>query len=202
MNNRDKIIEVAFLLSLKNGFDRVSIKQIQELTGLATGSIYYHFKSKEEILVSILDKYLLGNIPPFKEVVRNSEGSLMEKLRVAFIVTTGAFNKKEIKLSSETIPEFNYEDYFVLLTSIYHQYPEVRHMFYEMQHSLNDFYFELLEEAVEKNEIRMDIDLKTLNIFIQSCLKGHITLWLNQTDFSLEEIIGDNIKMIGELIEK
>ena len=202
MNNRDKIIEVTFLLSLKNGFDRVSIKDIQKESGLSAGSIYYYFKDKDDILVAMLNKYLMDNIPLFKEAVRNSSDSLREKLRAAFILTTTSFNKKEIHFSSSTIPEFNHEDYFILLTSVFHQYPEVRVMFQEMQHDLNDFYQELIQEAVEKGEIRDDISIKTMNIFIQSCLKGYITLWLNQSDFSFEEIVKDDINMIWDVIKK
>jgi len=202
MNNKDKIVEIVFLLSLKNGFDRVSIKQIQDVSGLAAGSIYYYFKDKDEILVAMLNKYLMDNIPLFKVDVRNSGDSLREKLSAAFILTTTSFNKKEIHSNSPNIPEFNYEDYFVLLTSVFHQYPEVRHMFHEFQHDLNGFYYELLQEAIEKGEIRDDIDIKTINIFIQSCIKGHITLWLNQSDFSFEDIVEADINMIWDVIKK
>ncbi|MBZ9570841.1 TetR/AcrR family transcriptional regulator [Methanobrevibacter sp. TMH8] len=202
MNTKDKIIEITFLLSLENGFDRVSIKQIQKESGVSSGSIYYYFKDKDDILVEILNRYLMGNIPLFKEAVRNSSDSLRERLRVAFILTTTSFNKKEFHFNSLTTRKFNHEDYFMLLTSIFHQYPEVRHMFHEMQHDLNDFYYKLLQEAIEKGEIREDIDIKTMNIFIQSCIKGHITLWLNQSNFSLEEIVKDDVKMIWEIIKK
>ena len=202
INNKDKILEIAFLLSLKNGFDRVSIKQIQEASGLAAGSIYYYFKDKNDILVSMLDKYLMGNISLFKKAVRNSGDSFRERLSAAFILTTTAFNKKEIHSNSLNMPEFNHEDYFVLLSSVFHQYPEIRHMFYEFQNDLNGFYSELLQEAIEKGEIRDDIDIKTMNIFIQSCIKGHITLWLNQSDFSFEDIVEADINMIWDVIKK
>ena len=201
MNNRDKIIEVTFLLSLKNGFDRVPIKQIQEESGLSAGSIYYYFKDKDDILVAMINKYLVDNINVFKEVIRNSGDSLMDKLKIVFICLNTSFNKNEIHSDNSNIHEFNYEDYFVLLTSVFHQYPEIRSMFHEIQHELNDFYCELLEESIEKGEIRDDIDIKTLNIYIQSIIKGHITL-LNQSSFSLEEIIESNLNMIWDLIKK
>ena len=201
MNNKDKIIEVTFLLSLKNGFDRVSIKQIQEGTELSPGSIYYYFKDKDDILVTMLNKYFVDNISLFKEFIRNSGDSLIDKLKIAFIATTTSFNKSEIHSSSSTIPEFNYEDYFVLLTSVFHQYSEARNIFHEVQHDLNDFYGELIQEAIEKGEIRDDIDIKTLNIFIQSLIKGHITL-LAQSNFSFEEIVEADVSMIWEVIKK
>ncbi|WP_225370126.1 TetR/AcrR family transcriptional regulator [Methanobrevibacter arboriphilus] len=56
MKNKDKIAQAAFLLSLKYGFDNVSIKQIQEEANVTTGAIYYHFKDKNDILDYILKK--------------------------------------------------------------------------------------------------------------------------------------------------
>ena len=65
-----------------------------------------------------------------------------------------------------------------------------------------DFYNELIQEAIGKGEIRDDIDIKKLTIFIQSLIKGHITLWLNQSDFSFEEIMEANLNMIQDIINK
>jgi len=201
MNNKDKITEVTFLLSLEKGFDNVSMKEIQEASGLSAGSIYYYFKDKNDILISLLNKYFVNNIPLLKEAIISSNASFMEKLTIAFIGTTTSFNKERIHGNSSILPEFNYEDYFVLMMSVYHQYPEVRHIYHEVRNDLNNFYQELIQEAVENGEISDDVDTKALSIFIQSCLKGHITLWLNQSDFSLEEIVGANLRMIKEIIE-
>jgi len=202
MNNKDKILEIAFLLSLKNGFDRVSIKQIQEASGLAAGSIYYYFENKDEILVAMFNKYVSGQIPLFKETIRNLNCSFIEKLRFIFTHKIGFFDKKETSLNDSIMPEPMYEDYFVLSMSIYHQYPEVRPQFIEMHNDLNDFYHELIQEAIEKGEIRDDVDIKTLVILIQSSLRGYLDLWLNQSEFSIEELVEANISMIYEVIKK
>ncbi|RBQ22635.1 hypothetical protein ALNOE001_16930 [Candidatus Methanobinarius endosymbioticus] len=50
INNKQKIVDAAFDLSVKYGFDNVSMKQIQEAADIGAGSIYYHFKNKNEIL--------------------------------------------------------------------------------------------------------------------------------------------------------
>ena len=202
MNNRDKIIEVAFLLSLKNGFDRVSMKQIQEESGLSAGSIYYYFEDKTEILVSMFNKYILANVPLFKENLRNFEGPFLEKLGFIFASKTGAIKKENLPSNISTVGEINYEDYFILSMSIYHQYPEIRSLFFEMHNDLNDFYSELIQEAIEKGEIRDDIDVKTLTILIQSSLRGFLNLWMNQSEFPCEELMEANISMVWEAIKK
>ena len=202
INNIEKIIEVTFLLSLKNGFDRVSIKQIQEESGLAAGSIYYHFKDKNEILEHMVNKYLLGNFEEFKGAIRNYKGSFKEKINFIFYYKTKSFNQEKIHANSPTLPDFNYKDYYILLMSIYHQYPQVRHLFHEMHDDLWEFYNELLQEAIENEEIRGDIDVKSLNIFIETSLKGYIDLWLNQPNLLFDEIVETNVNLIWEAIKK
>jgi len=201
-SSRDKIIEIAFLLSLKNGFDRVSIKKIQEESGLAAGSIYYHFKDKNEILECMVNEYIIDNYHEFKEVIRNLDGSFMEKIKFISIYKVTSFNKKQIQSNSKTMPQFNYKDYFILLMSIYHQYDEVRHIFHEMYLDLHDFYHELIKEAIENKEIRDDVDIDTLIIIIQTFLKGYLILWLNCPDLPLEKIVDANIQMIWESIKR
>ena len=202
MDNRDKIIEIAFLLSLKNGFDRVSIKRIQDESGIAVGSIYYYFNDKNEILVSIIKKYFIGIVPEFKEAVKDFNGSFMEKMYFVFTYKANCFNKEKFHLNSLASHEFNNKNYFMLGMSIFHQYPEARSLFYELNEELHDFYNELIQEAIEKGEIREDIDIKALNVFIRTLLEGYIDLWLNQSEFSFEDIVEDNMKMLWEAIKK
>ena len=201
-NNRDKILQIAFLLSLKNGFDRVSIKQIQKESGLAAGSIYYYFENKDEILVAMFNKYVLGRVSLFKETIRNLNCPFIEKLRFIFTYSADFFNKKENGINDSIVSELNYEDYHVLSMSIYHQYPEVRPQFIEMHNDINDFYGELIQEAIENGEIRDDVEIKALIILIQSSLRGKLDLWMNQSEFSFEELVEANINMLYEAIKK
>lgn len=203
INNKHKIIDVAFALSLENGFDSVSIKQIQEETGLSAGSIYYHFKDKDEILASIVDVYLKGGVHQLKKDVRSFDGTLMEKISFVFNYKVNYFFEKRVDSSDISNEyQFNRKDYWILLTSAYHQHTEIRPVFYEIHDELYDLYYELVQEAIENKEIREDIDIRTLVIFIQTCLKGYLDLWVYQPNFSFEELVDSNMKMIWEVIKK
>jgi len=202
MNNKDKITEVTFALSLNEGFDNVSMKEIQEASGFSAGSIYYYFKDKNEILVAIFNKYILEEFSLFKENIKNLNGSFIEKLNFIFTHRTTFFNEKEIQSNGLDVSELRYKNYLALTMSIYHEYPEIRNMFHEMHNDFNDFYQELIQEAIEKDEIRDDIDIKILAILIQSSLRGYLNLWMTQSEFSFEELVENNINMIWESIKK
>lgn len=53
---KNEILEAAAILFQKNGFEQTSIHDIQEMVGIARGTLYHHFKSKEEIMDAILKK--------------------------------------------------------------------------------------------------------------------------------------------------
>jgi AcrR family transcriptional regulator len=52
---RDRIIEVAADLFLKQGYGATGIAQILEAAGILRGSLYYYFPTKEDLLIAILE---------------------------------------------------------------------------------------------------------------------------------------------------
>ena len=54
---RNFILETAFRLFIEKGYERTSIQDIiDQLGGLSKGAIYYHFKSKEDILTAVCER--------------------------------------------------------------------------------------------------------------------------------------------------
>ncbi|PWR21626.1 TetR/AcrR family transcriptional regulator [Zavarzinia compransoris] len=55
-NNRlDTIIDAGARCFAKAGYDATTMRDIAALTGILPGSIYYHFKSKEDLFVAVHD---------------------------------------------------------------------------------------------------------------------------------------------------
>lgn len=52
---REGILDVAARLFREHGYANVTLRKIAEAAGIKAGSIYYHFSSKDEIVVAILD---------------------------------------------------------------------------------------------------------------------------------------------------
>jgi len=51
------ILNVAEKLFVKQGYEKTTMQEIVDITGLAKGTIFHHFKSKEEILISVLEAH-------------------------------------------------------------------------------------------------------------------------------------------------
>lgn len=57
---REGILDVAAQLFREFGYGTVSLRKIADKAGIKAGSIYYHFGSKDEIVVAILDAGILA----------------------------------------------------------------------------------------------------------------------------------------------
>ena len=53
---RDKILNVAATIFSKFGFHKTTVDEIARAAHKAKGSVYYHFKSKEELFQGVIDK--------------------------------------------------------------------------------------------------------------------------------------------------
>lgn len=79
---RDEILDAADELFSQKGFDGTSTNEILEKIGIARGTLYYHFKSKEDIMDALIKRYekvLLDNaekiakdksIPVYERIVK------------------------------------------------------------------------------------------------------------------------------------
>jgi AcrR family transcriptional regulator len=59
-DTRTQIREVALELFAEQGYDKTSLREIAERLGITKAAVYYHFKTKEEILGTLFDDLLTG----------------------------------------------------------------------------------------------------------------------------------------------
>jgi AcrR family transcriptional regulator len=52
-NTRERILDVALDLFIEKGYDKTSLREIAEQLGFTKAALYYHFASKEDILIAL-----------------------------------------------------------------------------------------------------------------------------------------------------
>ncbi len=55
---RERIQQVALDLFAEQGYEQTSLREIADRLGVTKAALYYHFKTKEDILGSVLEDYL------------------------------------------------------------------------------------------------------------------------------------------------
>ena len=56
---RGRLLSAAAQLFREKGFDRTTVRDIAAAVGIQSGSIFHHFKSKEDILYSVMELSLI-----------------------------------------------------------------------------------------------------------------------------------------------
>lgn len=145
---KDKIFDTALDLFSKKGYDSVSVRTIASEVGIKESSIYNHYSSKKDILMSILnyfEEYFKGN-PLDDESIRKlleenpeefyHQGSEMFKQQI--------FEEKILKIMK------------LIFVQMY-QIDEVKEFFLrEMLGGSTDFWSDVFEILIQKNVIGSD----------------------------------------------
>ena len=77
---REEILDVAERLFSTKGFDHTSTNDILEGVGIARGTLYYHYKSKEDILDGVIERMTNRMMVDAKKIVQNKTMSFQERL--------------------------------------------------------------------------------------------------------------------------
>jgi len=82
---RNEILDVAEELFGIKGFDNTSTNDILDRVKIARGTLYYHFKSKEDILDAVIDRMVTGGMNKAAAVVHNKAIPLLDRLTMAIM---------------------------------------------------------------------------------------------------------------------
>src|SRR5436305_42145 len=86
-SSRRRILDCAARLFRKNGYGGTSLRDIAAASGMKAGSLYYHFASKDEILIDVLN---IG-VQRVYDAVRNAVAALPAAATFADIINTAIY---------------------------------------------------------------------------------------------------------------
>lgn len=75
-----QILMAATAVFAQKGFAKASMNDIVRASGLSKGGVYWHFKSKDAIVIAIFDQFFLAQLVMLDEVLA-SEGTAVSKLQ-------------------------------------------------------------------------------------------------------------------------
>ncbi len=78
---RTEIIQTARRLFQTREYEKTTMQDVMEELGIAKGTIYYYFKSKEELLEAVIDQMSFEVAERLQKVVESAEGSALDRLQ-------------------------------------------------------------------------------------------------------------------------
>jgi len=82
-NRRHLIIKAAARLFCEKGFERTTVRDLADAVGMNSGSLFFHFRSKDAILQEVLEDGLTRALDTLENSLANAD-SPSEKLRAVF----------------------------------------------------------------------------------------------------------------------
>ncbi len=185
IDKQTEILKAALRLFVENGFHGTPTSLIAKEAGVANGTLFHYFSTKEELIVSLyvaIKKHLSACMA----IEEKSEASLKEQLKNIYItaLTWGIDNTTEFRF----IQQFISSPYLLKLA------PE------EIQQKNNKI-LQLFQEGIDGQIIKnMPIDL--INTLVNSHLFG-VSQYINQSQLAAqqqENIINSSFELIWDMI--
>ena len=193
-NTKEFIIDEAFKLFLNHSYEAVSISDISKAIGFTKGALYHHFKNKEELFKSVIDKYV--HIHEFDADVDTI--SLEE-----YIELTVAQADKIIRHLFSFSLVFKPINFMSLISDAFRHYPGYSELKGEFISNEIAKTKRVLENAIQRGEIRNDINpsLIATNFFsINMGLAGNLVR-NNSIDDAIESLKEQNAEFF-KLLKK
>ena len=77
---KNEILDAAEALFKSNGFDSTTISAIIEKAKIARGTVYYHFKSKEDVLDALIERHCERLLNAAKQTASDKSVPVLERL--------------------------------------------------------------------------------------------------------------------------
>lgn len=138
-------------LFLKVGYDRATVRDIAKMVGLQSGSIFYHFKTKEDILVDVMSEGLRQFAEAVNQPLRDARTPL-EKLRGLFL------GHLEALLNPDN------SEIAVVLSEWRQLSPQSRRLVVKLRDEVDDVWNEVLREAAAQGLVQGDLRILRLSM--------------------------------------
>lgn len=156
---RERIKRVATILFASNGIRNTKIEDITNVLGMAKGGFYYYFKSKEDLLVEIMDNSVI-NRKEFLKNVADLDISFEEKIKK---IIARRLDLRDDRYNLFLLAKI-YENGEVNLT--YDEYMKRDMIFSEFLENNKEYLKEEYREQIEKIRNILSASLTTLLLFL------------------------------------
>ena len=195
---REEILNAAEKLFERDGYTKTSVESIIKEVGVAKGTIYYYFKSKQDILNALVDNIANDIESHFKAIIDDEKFTAMQKLE---LMIRGPKKKAKVK---------------PVIMEIIHK-PENR----EIQEQLNirtveqiaTLMAQVFEQGYKEGSFKRPITLETVQLILagsQFVLDSGLFDWsakkrtalLESSQTTLELLLGAKPGSLGFIVEK
>mgnify|MGYP001460829312 FL=1 len=163
----EKILAAALDLFVSRGFEGTTVDAIAEAAGVTKGAIYFHFETKDDVLLALLDQVERNFIDPMDRRVRRAGPSGRDKF-VAF-----AHQQSELGIGRTKLA--------ILAIKISSDYAEGKARFAPRIRQIYRRLYDIVEDIIElgkaQGEFRTEVSTRQLASFVIATHDGTFLEW-------------------------
>jgi TetR/AcrR family transcriptional regulator, cholesterol catabolism regulator len=153
-SRRDELLQLAATMFAERGLRATTVRDIADSAGILSGSLYHHFKSKEQMVEEVLRDFLDWLFDRYQQIV-DSETDPLERLKGLFMASFEAIEHRHAQVviyqdeakRLSTLPQFDFVE---------GRNKEQRKM-----------WLDVLNAGIEGGQFRPDIDVDLVYRFIR-----------------------------------
>ncbi|SDA52990.1 TetR/AcrR family transcriptional regulator [Methanobrevibacter millerae] len=199
LDTKELILEKTLKLMIEKQNSLVSVREISDATGIATGGIYYYFSNKKQIYDEITERYAINYIKFNIDELAQIKGNAKEKIHDVMVEI---FKQKQSGINIETIEdEIDYRIILIVLSPNIYSYENSMEFYRGVLKELKDFFAEIVEEGQKNREIRQDLSTEDI---VESLIIMYTGIQYKWEEYLIDDMITsfeDNFDLEWEKIK-
>jgi AcrR family transcriptional regulator len=153
-SRRDELLELAATMFAERGLKATTVRDIADSAGILSGSLYHHFKSKEQMVEEVLRDFLDWLFAKYEQIAA-TEASPLERLKGLFLTSFEAIEHRHAQVVI-------YQDEAKRLSSL----PQFAFVDKRNREQRN-MWLDLLNQGIADGSFRPDLDVDLVYRFIR-----------------------------------
>ncbi|HEY5841445.1 MAG TPA: TetR family transcriptional regulator KstR2 [Mycobacterium sp.] len=154
VTRRDELLELAATMIAERGLRATTVRDIADSAGILSGSLYHHFKSKEQMVEEVLREFLDWLFARYQEIV-DTEPNSLERLKGLFLASFEAIEHRHAQVVI-------YQDEAKRLS------PLPQFAFVDVRNrEQRKMWLDVLNQGIEEGYLRPDLDVDLVYRFIR-----------------------------------
>jgi AcrR family transcriptional regulator len=153
-SRRDELLELAATMFAERGLKATTVRDIADSAGILSGSLYHHFKSKEQMVEEVLKDFLGWLFVRYQEILAGAPSPL-DRLKGLFMASFEAIEHRHAQVviyqdeakRLSTLPQFGFVD--------------------ERNREQRQMWVDLLHQGIADGSFRPDLDVDLVYRFIR-----------------------------------
>ncbi len=202
MSTYDKIMETTYELCTEKGFNNVSLSDICKKSGIGSGTVYYYFKSKDELMESVLIKFILEKFYiNFQKTQLNTKNT-KEQLKALYNELLGLDKNYKPHVYDKETNQETYKHVLSLLSEGIQNNPTMKKEYSKYNNMYTQMIKKILLDGIKKREVKSDLNLDDSLIIIKTSIHGLYFMIMSNEDYNLKKLVETNFEYVWNSIKQ